>query len=63
MTSPLKVWFEADGRLLRLRLARPKANIIDAAMIVALLNLETITGETIRIDAGRHIAGNRRSQQ
>ncbi len=36
MTSPLKVWFEADGRLLRLRLARPKANIIDAAMIAAL---------------------------
>ncbi len=36
MTSPLKVWFEADGRLLRLRLARPKANIVDAAMITAL---------------------------
>jgi cyclohexa-1,5-dienecarbonyl-CoA hydratase len=33
---PLKVWFERDGRLLRLRLARPKANIIDAAMIGAL---------------------------
>jgi len=36
MTSPLKVWFEADGRLLRLRLSRPKANIVDAAMIGAL---------------------------
>jgi len=36
MTSPLKVWFEAEGRLLRLRLARPKANIVDAAMIAAL---------------------------
>jgi cyclohexa-1,5-dienecarbonyl-CoA hydratase len=36
MTSPLKVWFEAEGRLLRLRLARPKANIVDAAMIGAL---------------------------
>ncbi len=35
-TSPLKVWFEADGRLLRLRLSRPKANIVDAAMIAAL---------------------------
>jgi cyclohexa-1,5-dienecarbonyl-CoA hydratase len=34
--SPLKVWFEAEGRLLRLRLARPKANIVDAAMIAAL---------------------------
>jgi cyclohexa-1,5-dienecarbonyl-CoA hydratase len=36
MTSPLKVWFESDGRLLRLRLSRPKANLIDAAMIAAL---------------------------
>ena len=34
--SPLKVWLERDGALLRLRLARPKANIIDAAMISAL---------------------------
>jgi cyclohexa-1,5-dienecarbonyl-CoA hydratase len=32
----LKVWVERDGGLLRLRLARPKANIIDAAMIAAL---------------------------
>ncbi|MCZ7657040.1 MAG: cyclohexa-1,5-dienecarbonyl-CoA hydratase [Xanthobacteraceae bacterium] len=36
MTSPLKVWREADGRLLRLRLARPKANLVDAPMIAAL---------------------------
>lgn len=36
MTSPLKVWTESDGRLLRLRLARPKANLIDAPMIAAL---------------------------
>ena len=36
MTSPLKVWFEAEGCLLRLRLARPKANIVDATMIAAL---------------------------
>ncbi|MBI3147620.1 MAG: cyclohexa-1,5-dienecarbonyl-CoA hydratase [Betaproteobacteria bacterium] len=34
--SPLKVWLEEDGALLRLRLARPKANIVDAAMIAAL---------------------------
>lgn len=34
--SPLKVWLEKDGALLRLRLARPKANLIDAAMIAAL---------------------------
>ncbi len=36
MTTPLKVWLEADGRLLRLRLSRPKANLIDAEMIAAL---------------------------
>lgn len=36
MTSPLKVWLEEGGRLLRLRLDRPKANIVDAAMIAAL---------------------------
>lgn len=34
--SPLKVWLEQDDKLLRLRLSRPKANIIDAAMIAAL---------------------------
>jgi 3-oxoacyl-[acyl-carrier protein] reductase len=28
-----------------------------AELIVTLLRLETITGETIRVDAGRHIAG------
>lgn len=36
MTKPLRSWLEADGRLLRLRLDRPKANIVDAAMIGAL---------------------------
>jgi len=35
-TSPLKIWLERDGALLRLRLDRPKANIVDAAMIAAL---------------------------
>ncbi|HVL56380.1 MAG TPA: enoyl-CoA hydratase/isomerase family protein, partial [Burkholderiaceae bacterium] len=34
--SPLRVWTERDGALLRLRLARPKANIVDAAMIATL---------------------------
>jgi cyclohexa-1,5-dienecarbonyl-CoA hydratase len=34
--APLKVWLEREGALLRLRLARPKANIVDAAMIGAL---------------------------
>ncbi|OMH35337.1 cyclohexa-1,5-dienecarbonyl-CoA hydratase [Motiliproteus sp. MSK22-1] len=35
-SGPLKVWLEKDDRLLRLRLARPKANIVDAQMIEAL---------------------------
>ncbi|WKW51261.1 cyclohexa-1,5-dienecarbonyl-CoA hydratase [Rhodomicrobium lacus] len=34
--EPLKVWHDRDGKLLRLRLARPKANIVDAQMIAAL---------------------------
>jgi cyclohexa-1,5-dienecarbonyl-CoA hydratase len=36
VSSPVKSWLEADGRLLRVRLDRPKANIVDAAMIAAL---------------------------
>lgn len=34
--GPLKSWFERDKQVLRLQLAQPKANIIDAAMIDAL---------------------------
>ena len=34
--QPVRVWLEHDGRLLRLRLARPKANVLDAAMIAGL---------------------------
>jgi cyclohexa-1,5-dienecarbonyl-CoA hydratase len=34
--SPLKDRVERDGALLRLTLARPKANLVDAAMIAAL---------------------------
>lgn len=34
--APLEAWSERDGALLRLRLSRPKANIVDAAMIAAL---------------------------
>jgi cyclohexa-1,5-dienecarbonyl-CoA hydratase len=34
--SPLNTWLERDEQILRLQLARPKANIIDAAMIDAL---------------------------
>lgn len=36
MTNPVKTWIERDGRLLRLRIDRPKANILDAAMNAAL---------------------------
>lgn len=36
MSSPLKIWLEQDGKLLRLRLDQPKANIVDAEMIAAL---------------------------
>jgi len=34
--GPLRTWREREGRLLRLRLARPKANVVDAEMIAAL---------------------------
>jgi cyclohexa-1,5-dienecarbonyl-CoA hydratase len=33
---PVRVWLDREGRLLRLRLARPKANVLDATMIAAL---------------------------
>jgi cyclohexa-1,5-dienecarbonyl-CoA hydratase len=35
-SAPLRVFVERDGALLRLRLSRPKANLIDAEMIAAL---------------------------
>jgi cyclohexa-1,5-dienecarbonyl-CoA hydratase len=34
--SPLRVWLDRDSALLRLRLDRPKANVLDAAMIAAV---------------------------
>ena len=34
--GPLKAWLERDAALLRLRLARQKANLVDAEMIAAL---------------------------
>lgn len=36
VSARIKDWVERDGALLRLRLSRPKANLIDAAMIAAL---------------------------
>src|SRR5574340_298649 len=35
-TPPLRVWRERDGRLLRVRLSRPKANVLDAELVTAL---------------------------
>ena len=34
--APVRTWLENDGSLLRVRLTRPKANLIDAQMIGAL---------------------------
>jgi cyclohexa-1,5-dienecarbonyl-CoA hydratase len=34
--APLALWLERDDALLRLRLSRPKANLVDAEMIAAL---------------------------
>jgi len=36
VASPVRAWLERDDALLRLRLSRPKANLVDAAMIAAL---------------------------
>lgn len=49
--SPLTVWLDADGALLRLRLARPKANIVDAQMIAAL------HGALVAHGGNRHLRG------
>jgi cyclohexa-1,5-dienecarbonyl-CoA hydratase len=35
--APLRAWRERDGRLLRLRLSRPKANVLDAELTGALI--------------------------
>lgn len=34
--APVSTWRERDGRLLRIRLSRPKANVLDAEMVTAL---------------------------
>ena len=50
--SPLRVWRMHEGRLARLRLARPKANVLDAAMIAALdaaLSAELGRGTTLAV--------------
>lgn len=45
MSDPLKVWSDRNGALLRMRLSRPKANIVDAGMIAALDNALTMNSE------------------
>lgn len=35
-SAPLRIWRERDGRLLRVRLSRPKANVLDAELVAAL---------------------------
>jgi cyclohexa-1,5-dienecarbonyl-CoA hydratase len=34
--SPVRTWREREDRLLRVRISRPKANVLDAAMVAAL---------------------------
>lgn len=41
---PAIAWRERDGRLLRLRLARPKANVLDTAMTASLQEALTANG-------------------
>jgi len=36
MASPVTTWRERDGRLLRIRLSRPKANVLDGEMVASL---------------------------
>lgn len=49
--SPLKVWLDQDGRLLRLCLDRPRANIIDAEMTAALQDAFTTYQENAALSA------------
>lgn len=44
--GPLAVWLDRDGALLRLRLSRPKANLVDAAMIDALHRALVVHGRS-----------------
>lgn len=51
MTQPLKIWSEAEGQLLRLRLNRAKANLVDATMIAALDDALARNGGNGRLSA------------
>jgi cyclohexa-1,5-dienecarbonyl-CoA hydratase len=50
MAPPLKVWHESGERVLRLRLSKPKANLIDADMLAAL---DSAFGDAV---GSRHVA-------
>lgn len=50
-STPIKDWRDREGRVLRLRLARPKANIVDAAMIRALRTVLADNREDRRLKA------------
>ncbi len=51
-TGPLAIaWRERDDRLLRLRLARPKANVLDRAMTESLLKALTMHADDPRLTA------------
>ncbi len=57
MSGPLRVWLDREGRLLRLRLDRRKANILDAALVGAIEQafVQQASAEALRgvlIDAG-----------
>ena len=62
MSAPLASWLDRDGALLRLRLSRPKANILDAEMIAALdaafaAHADTPGLKTVLLDAeGPHFS-------
>jgi cyclohexa-1,5-dienecarbonyl-CoA hydratase len=55
MPAPVTVWRDRDGRLLRIRLARPKANVLDAEMMSALD--EALAGASRNVNGGPRLRG------
>jgi cyclohexa-1,5-dienecarbonyl-CoA hydratase len=53
VASPVTVWRDRDGRLLRIRLARPKANVLDAEMMSALD--EALAGASRNVNGGPRV--------
>lgn len=52
--APVRAWRERDGRLLRIRLDRPKANVLDAAMVAAL---DDAFAEAVAVGKGPALRG------